>query len=133
MLNKTFPAIITAFIFFLGSAFLVQCEQEDRSNNFEEEREELVSNMESLLSDMDDQIDELGDRIEAAGDEADEDLENAYEELRGDRSELEKAIDDVENASEDTWADVKRETESTYQSISSKFDEWGDDLEDLLQ
>ena len=128
MINKTFPAVITAFIFLLGSAFLVQCEQEDRSNNFKEEREELVSNMESLHSD----IDELGNRIEAAGDEAGEGLENAYEELRDDRSELEMAIDDVKYATSDTWADIKRETESTYQSISSKFDEWTDDLEDLL-
>lgn len=130
-----YSSFLIAILFAATSLLLVQCgESSDDSatERFEEERSELVSNLESLRDDIDEQLEELGSRIDAAGDEADESLTNAYDELRGERSELDRAIDDVERASEDTWASVKSGAEDAYDAVSSTFNDWMEDLDDLF-
>ena len=130
-----YSSLLIAILFTAAALFLVQCgerSEDSATERFEEERSELVSNLESLRDDIDEQLDELGSRIDAAGDEADESLTNAYDELRGERSDLDRAIDDVQRASEDTWASVKSGAESSYDAISSTFNDWMEDLNDLF-
>src|SRR5690625_6425678 len=81
----------------IEALFLVQCnERTDRtdmnqrtdrteimSDNFDQERREMIQDLEELRDDIDEQLDDVGERLENAGEEAREGLEEAHAEQIG--------------------------------------------------
>jgi len=132
LINRT-----TTILFLLAASFIfIQCDNrtDDRSSAFDEEREQMTSNLESLRDDIDDKINDLETRIDDADDtEVERNLEAQRTELRDDRSSVERAIDDVEDSTRESWQTVKTETENFFDRISSKLDEWSDRVRDDRQ
>jgi len=129
IINRT-----TTILFLIAASFIfIQCDNrtDDRSSAFDEERQEMTSNLESLRDDIDDKIDDLESRIDDADDnEVERNLEAQRDELRDDRSDVDRAIDDLENSTEDTWQTIRTESENLYERVSSKLDEWSDRVQD---
>lgn len=129
---KLSTPLLFALAFSLG---LMSCAREDETNDhaFQEEREELLSQLEDLRDDMGEQLTELQTRMEHATDEASrENYEEAYEELSGQRNALDRLIADVEHATSETWVTVSRAVSHSYSELRSQFGSWRDDASELL-
>jgi len=111
IINRT-----TAVLFLVAASFIfIQCNDrpDNRSSAFDEERQEMKSNLESLRDDIDDKINDLESRIDNASDnEVERNLEAQRNELRNDRSNVDRAIDDLENSTRDSWQTVNRNRRS---------------------
>lgn len=144
ILNKT-----TTVLFLLTASFIfVQCgdRPEDRSQvyendmstetqtetQYEEERDELVSDLEDLKEDLDERIDDLNSRIEESGDQANENLIATRNELQNDRTEIQQTIENLENTTEDNWASLESESRDLYNRVSSRLDEWAGRFENEI-
>ncbi|TVR26625.1 MAG: hypothetical protein EA390_14625 [Balneolaceae bacterium] len=124
----------TTLLFLVASSFIfIQCNDraDNRSSAFDEDRQEMKSNLESLRDDIDYKINDLESRIDNASDnEVERNLEAQRNELRNDRSNVDRAIDDLEDSTRDSWQTVRTETEDLYERISSKLEEWSDRMQD---
>lgn len=146
ILNKT-----TTVLFLLTASFIfVQCgdRPEDRGQsqvyeddattemqtdgNFEQEREELVSDLEDLRDDLDQRIEDLNTRIEESGDQANENLIATRNELQNDRTEVEQSLENIENATEENWDSVSSETRDLYNRVTTRLDEWANQFEEEI-
>lgn len=103
--------------------------QGEAEGGFEEERDQLVSDLEGLKEDLDERIDDLNSRIEESGAQADESLIATRNELTNNRTEVEQSLQNLENTSEENWASVRSESQDLYDQVSSRLDEWANQVE----
>ncbi|MEX0660656.1 MAG: hypothetical protein WEA58_01715 [Balneolaceae bacterium] len=146
MVHKILNKTTTVLFILTASFFLVQCGDspdntsevyDDNTNTemqaegeFEEERDELVSDLEDLQEDLDQRIEDLNSRIEEDGDQADESLIATRNEVQNNRTELEQTLQEVENTSEENWASVRSESRDFYDRVSSQLEEWANRIDD---
>lgn len=150
MVHKILNKTTTVLFLLMASFFFVQCGDspdntsevyEDDSNTemqvegegeYEEERDELVSDLEDLRDDLDERIDELNSRIEESGDQANEELIATRNELQNNRSEIEQNLENLENSTEENWASVRSESRDLYDRVSTQLDDWANNIDDNI-
>lgn len=148
MLNSQLKKLFIGIFLIAGSAFMIQCDdgtrqqqmegpetttetdnqvgQEGATDNFQQERDELVSDLRDLRDDIDGRLDELNTEMESATGEVDQTTQQRYDELTQDRNELDRAIEDLENSTEETWGRVRAEAQNTYDAVRTRFEQAGE-------
>lgn len=86
--------------------------QESDTQNFEEEQEQLVTDIEELNNQL---SEELSDRTNLSEEQA--------EQIENDQTELERILREVQAATEDNWNDFQLEVQQTYDQILSRHEQ----------
>ncbi len=102
---------------------------DDRRMAFDNERDELISDLEDLKERLDVKSEELDSQIEEAEEDTVNELRAIKEEMQQNRSEIEKAIEDLENSSSDTWSGIKVEIENLHDRVLSNLNDWDDRIQ----
>jgi len=87
----------------------------------DQNRNEFIQRMKDRLDDLDREIENLKSEGEKLDAQARKEYENRLHDLREKRRQAERKIDDLRSASEETWQQVKDETEHAWKALGNSF------------
>lgn len=135
---KKISVILT--VLFTTAALLTSCQSgadkeksEKEKTKYEEAKKETTAKLQALKDDIDYRIDDIDRRLKDASSEMKEGLQEAKEDLTKERAELDRVMYDVKNATQETWGDVTKFTEESYEKAKQKTEKVANDIEEWFE
>ena len=91
------------------------------SEDFEQQKEELVEGLENLEADIDDAIDDVKDKMNIDEGPVERNFEKTMADLEEKKREVKKSMEKAKRATSENWDSVKKESDDLFEEIKVEF------------
>ncbi|MFO8023447.1 MAG: hypothetical protein R6U65_13340 [Perlabentimonas sp.] len=138
---KTIKKIIYMLVLTFATVTLaVSCQSgadkeksENEKSEFEKTRHETMVKLQEVRDDIDYRINDIDRRLQDASGEMKDGLQGAKDALTQERSKIDKVMYDVKNATQETWDDVSKFTEESYEKAKRETKKVAEDIEEWFE